>query len=402
MQRRCCIILSLSILSLLLFISSFIFLKDDNNHTYLWHTSKEFKLKIENEGKNFRHFIKPEVKDDNELKEAYKYGKLNKLKHFLFQHGNTGLGIGLIEYNTENISEFSFKEENIYQVVFKTKDWKKELVAFYLDRLLGFNKVPVVVPTRLTIRDKMIDYCSDDSDCEWKDLGTDESERRITNGKINGAYIQYIEQLKKVKVIDWYNCTDINTQKNNKLKYGISFDNLDHERVIFDVFIRHHEIPSVQCSDEILIQLSDLSLFDFIINNKDRWGFDQIYNLYANAEDGSFVYLDNGMAFDLDIKNQVLDFCKFSQSTYDKLLSFVDGSDPYFPSNLSQELISFLEKDFNHNESFLIDDENDANESIFFLTSKEFKAIDNRLIQVLTHIHHCIERYGNNNVIIKI
>jgi hypothetical protein len=188
------------------------------------------------------------------------------ITHVRFNRGGSSISLRI---DFDNGARAAFKPE---QAAPQTVP-RKEIAAYRIDRLLGLGAVPPAIGRALPA-DELLAAVVPGSQVFLPRL---KEEMRIQDGMVPGELSWWIPIIDKAK-IDGYeiDTTDGIVTWKRYLSVG-------------------KDMPEDQVS--LLAQISSMVLFDFIINNPDRWSG-------ANArvsEDGSILYfMDNTMSFGPD------------------------------------------------------------------------------------------------------
>ena len=174
---------------------------------------------------------------------------------------------------------------------FSAAHWYSEVAAYYLDRELGFGRVPPT--TGRTFR--------------WSELekaaGRDErvSELGIgPDGTVKGAFIWWIpEPLKRVRMgRKWERWVRVQkslpvTPYQRPVDYRADLNRRPGVREATDP---SRPIAQTPDTEERPAELSDLIVFDYLTQNVDRWGGD-FTNVRSRGPGGPLIYIDNGAGF---------------------------------------------------------------------------------------------------------
>ena len=174
---------------------------------------------------------------------------------------------------------------------FSAAHWYSELAAYYLDRELGFGRVPPTTGRHF----------------EWSALkkaaGGDDrvSELAIAkDGTIKGAFIWWIpEPLKRLRMgREWERWVRVQktlpiTPYQRPVDYRADLNRRPGVREATDPSRPLASSPDVEARPA---ELSDLIVFDYLTQNVDRWGGD-FTNVRTRELGGPLIYLDNGAGF---------------------------------------------------------------------------------------------------------
>lgn len=291
-----------------------------------------------------------------------------------FSSGGEGLGMVLLQSNIK--------------AMFKTKGHQGEVIAYHLDRLLGFNKVPPVVKRVLEFRkDGSIAGCL--QQCEWRGIGhADLVERLSFPANVTGVMIAFVQGLRHMKALQWENCQVSEHQESAMWKYG---EEEEEEASLgkrfkwwFGWTDRSVVVPfSRRPCHGFRLELSDLALFDYLISNNDRFKPGKLVNLHV-TDKGEWVYLDHHLTLraDLPVPRSVLKFCSFRNTTVTNLRRFVDEGVSYVGTALRKRLQS------TGNSAMVADD--------------DYQKLDERILNFFRHVDDCITQFGMDNVIMDL
>ena len=177
------------------------------------------------------------------------------------------------------------------QQSFSAAHWYSEVAAYYLDRELGFGRVPPTTGRTF----------------EWTDLekaaGSDDrvGELRIRkDGTIRGAFVWWIpEPLKRLRMgRTWERWVRIQqtlpiTPYQRPVDYRSDLRKKPGVREATDP---SRPLAGEPDSEGRPPELSDLIVFDYLTQNVDRWGGD-FTNVRTRGQGGPLIYLDNGAGF---------------------------------------------------------------------------------------------------------
>lgn len=174
---------------------------------------------------------------------------------------------------------------------FSAAHWYSEVAAYYLDRQLGFGRVP---PTtgREFAWSELRAAASADKRIPEVDIGK--------NGSVRGAFIWWIpERLQRLRLgRNWERWVRIDpklpiTPYQRPKDYRADLNGQPGLREATDPRRALARAPDTQ---QRAAELSDMILFDYLTQNVDRWGGD-FTNVRTRDRGGPLIYLDNGAGF---------------------------------------------------------------------------------------------------------
>jgi hypothetical protein len=174
---------------------------------------------------------------------------------------------------------------------FSAAHWYSEIAAYYLDRELGFGRVPPATGRVF----------------EWSRLQrAARNDDRISelsiekDGTIRGAFIWWIpEPLRRLRMgRKWERWVRVErtlsiTPYQRPVDYRADLRKKPGLREATDP---SRPIAGAPDHEERPAELSDLIVFDYLTQNVDRWGGD-FTNVRTRGEGGPLIYLDNGAGF---------------------------------------------------------------------------------------------------------
>lgn len=174
---------------------------------------------------------------------------------------------------------------------FSAAHWYSEVAAYYLDRELGFGRVP---PTTGRV-------------FHWRDLrkaaGNDqriEELERESDGTLVGAFIWWIpDRLERLKLgRRWERWVRVQkslpiTPYQRPIDYRADLNGRPGTREATDP---SRPVAGAPPDPRRPAELSDLIVFDYLTQNVDRWG-GNFTNVRTRGKGGPLIYLDNGAGF---------------------------------------------------------------------------------------------------------
>ncbi len=218
--------------------------------------------------------------DDDSWKNAPYYGVFNGARDIELLAPLRSAGIRKIKFNRGG-SSISLRIDftNGARAAFKPRQIapqtvpRKEIAAYRVDRILGIGAVPPAIARKFKA-EVLLDSIVTASQSFIPRL---EEEMRVRNGYVAGELSWWIPIIRKAKV------------------NGFEIDTTDGIVTWKRYLTAGRDMPEKEI--HMLAQISNMVLFDFIINNPDRWSG-------ANArtsDDHRFLYfMDNTMAFGPD------------------------------------------------------------------------------------------------------
>lgn len=174
---------------------------------------------------------------------------------------------------------------------FSAAHWYSEVAAYYLDRELGFGRVPPT--TGRSFRWEQLRAAAG-SDPRVGELGI------APDGSIKGAFIWWIpERLERVRMgRTWERW--VRVQKTLPITpYQRPVDyraDLKRRPGIREATDPSRPVANEPDTEDRPAELSDLIIFDYLTQNVDRWGGD-FTNVRSRGKGGPLIYLDNGAGF---------------------------------------------------------------------------------------------------------
>jgi hypothetical protein len=164
---------------------------------------------------------------------------------------------------------------------FSAAHWFSEVAAYYLDRALGFGRVPPALGRRFA----------------WAPLrAAAGGDRRVseirpsTDGTVRGAFLWWIPGgLSPIRLGRAW-------ERVVRIEGALGRTPYDRPAMVRDGTAGSEQGAMRELPPERASELSDLLIFDYLVQNVDRWGGD-FTNVRARANDGPMVFLDNGAGF---------------------------------------------------------------------------------------------------------
>ncbi|MCG8418887.1 MAG: hypothetical protein MJE77_13200 [Proteobacteria bacterium] len=269
------------------------------------------------------------------------------IKRVRFNRGGSSISLRI---DFENGATAAFKPQQIAPQTVP----RKEIAAYRINRLLGLNSVPPAIGRKFNVRD-LLDSVARSSQSYLPRL---REEMRTYKDTIAGELSWWIPIIKNAQI------------------RGYDIDTTDGIVTWKRYLTIGHEIPDDEAG--MLEQISSMVLFDFIINNPDRWSG-------ANArvsEDNRILYfMDNTLSFGNDpnghrkCRTYLLRAQKFSRSLVATARAL--GEDAVRDA-LSRDLGPYS----------------------YLLTDKEIKALMSRRDVALSYIDELIDEHGENTVLV--
>jgi hypothetical protein len=217
---------------------------------------------------------------------------LDKLSHAAVTAVKPGKGGRSVAFRLtlEDGTRAYFKPEQ----TFSAAHWYAEVVAYYLDRALGFGRVAPVVSRRLPWN-QLREVAEDQSGRDELVIQDDDT--------IRGALIWWLpEPLTPLKTDPgWENWIRVEpwpkwmlSPFQQPVSYTRSLRAMrTNQRPMAPR--RYEEIPRLE-RPERAAELSDIIIFDYLTLNLDRWSR-RNFNLVTYGSSGPLIYLDNGAGF---------------------------------------------------------------------------------------------------------
>ena len=174
---------------------------------------------------------------------------------------------------------------------FSAAHWYSEVAAYYLDRALGFGRVPPTTGRRFGWDELKGAAGNDDRVAE---LGIE------PDGTLKGAFVWWIpEPLKRLRMgRQWERWVRVQrtlsiTPYQRPVDYRADLNRRPGVREATDPSRPLAKSPDTETRPA---ELSDLIVFDYLTQNVDRWGGD-FTNVRTRESGGPLIYLDNGAGF---------------------------------------------------------------------------------------------------------
>jgi hypothetical protein len=174
---------------------------------------------------------------------------------------------------------------------FSAAHWYSEVAAYYLDRELGLGRVPPT--TGRTFRWGELSEAAGDDE-RVSELGI------ARDGTLKGAFIWWIpEPLKRLRMgRGWERWVRVQpilpiTPYQRPVDYRADLNGRLGVREATDP---SRPIARSPDTGGRAAELSDMIVFDYLVQNVDRWGGD-FTNVRTRGPDGPLIYLDNGAGF---------------------------------------------------------------------------------------------------------
>lgn len=208
--------------------------------------------------------------DDRALRERLRTGTIASV-----ERGRGGRSVGF-KITLGDGTVGYFKPEQ----TFSAAHWYSEVAAYHLDRVLGFGRVPPVVGRRFRWSTLRPYVAGDPRAAEV---------RPLADGDVRGAFVAWV------------------TGGLSPLRLGRAWERIVRiegalGRSPYDrpALVREgvggqsgvvRALPASRAGE-----LSDLLIFDYLVQNVDRWGGD-FTNVRVRGEDGPLLFFDNGAGF---------------------------------------------------------------------------------------------------------
>ena len=279
-----------------------------------------------------------------------------------FAHGGDGL------------AEVVLTGDNaLYKGMLKAKRYDKEYMAYIVDRTLGFYRVPFISPRNITVLNSVVQDCH--HTCQWKNIGTGEM-RNSTDGVFPTILMQYIDGMQTMEIKYFSSCFDEEGLYNPD---GIFIYSIKQDMETGDV----HKINYRRCELDLVMELSDLAIFDFLILNHDRWKTELLRNTFSSTlYQDRLVYIDNGNSFSRSKASpNHLNFCAFRDSTVARLVNITKNEKKLSAATmLNQQLLSPTQ----------------STKSL----KKYFGIVDEQLKKFSDHLTSCLAKFPTNKVLL--
>uniref|UniRef100_A0A4W3HR24 FAM20C golgi associated secretory pathway kinase n=1 Tax=Callorhinchus milii TaxID=7868 RepID=A0A4W3HR24_CALMI len=260
-----------------------------------------------------------------------------------------------------------------------------EIAAFHLDRILDFRRVPPVAGRLVNMTREIRDVTRDkklwrtffispaNNVCFYGECSYYCSTEHALCGKpdqIEGSLAAFLPDLALAKRKTWRNPWRRSYHKRKKAEWEVDAD-----------FCEEVKQTAPYHSGSRLLDVMDMTIFDFLMGNMDR----HHYETFEKFGNNSFIiHLDNGRGFgkhshdELSILVPLTQCCRIKQSTYLRLQLL--AREEYKLSEVVRE-------------SLLKDKLSPV------LIEPHLRAMDRRLRIILNSVSDCIEKEGYSNVI---
>ncbi|KAJ8683675.1 hypothetical protein QAD02_019467 [Eretmocerus hayati] len=251
-----------------------------------------------------------------------------------------------------------------------------EVVAFYLSLLLSMRVAPIALIRKLDLSEEVEKnatpellstlYKEDENTCFYGICHYCSPEDPIcgTNDVLEGALMLWLPS--KWKLAKHRNPWQRTYSKNRNALWEVDMKYCEK--------IKQSKTYSSRSSSRLL-NLIDVAIFDFLIDNGDRHHYETFQGNYDNP---AILLIDNGKSFGnpdkdhIDILAPLYQCCMISKSTWDRLKLFSGGS-------LSYSLKKLLQR-----ESLMADVQS-------VMTNDHLEAIDRRLLTVFAIVEICLK-----------
>lgn len=237
--------------------------------------------------------------------------------------------------------------------------WWAELGAYYLDRELGFGRVAPAIGRRFDWGRLQLYAQTDPRLSEMRPRG---------NGTIRGAFIAWVHEGPAPLRLgrDWEKWVRVEGPIGRTPYVPPRFQTLGY------VPASRSTAPDVPEDTRRPAELSDMLVFDYLVQNADRWGSDNV-NVRTRGPNGPLMLFDNGAGFwPTDqrlpvMERRLTEIQRFRRSTVDAIRTFDMqrfrervGKDPLAP----------------------------------ILTDRMYEGLEERLGVTVAHVDRMLERFG--------
>ncbi|CAF1551651.1 unnamed protein product, partial [Didymodactylos carnosus] len=259
-----------------------------------------------------------------------------------------------------------------------------EIASFHLDRVLGFNRVPPIIGRILNITSDLLEHAVPDL---AKTFFISPANNTCFRGRCSyycdtghavcGRPKDFLEAslqilLPRPPVVEWHKITHPYRRSYSATKYAKweSNENYCYDKVLNDDYYHNR----------LLLDMTDLAAFDFLIGNMDRHHMMRISSFGPNS---ALIHLDNGRSFgrydydDLTILTPIRQCCFFRYSTFQR-----------FQILYKQRLSVLLNRSLKTERLKLI------------LINEHLIALDRRLNILLHLINDCVKQHSVAGVIV--
>lgn len=279
---------------------------------------------------------------DNVLLDPLRESEVSKVK---FNRGGSSISLR-IDFANGARAAFKPKQTNLQSVP------RREVVAFRMNRLLGLSSVPPAIGRTFEVDDLMGKLHSESQFYRQRLL----SEMVTRGGQVTGELSWWIPEIERGRV-DGYEIDSMEGIVSWKRYLSVGA-----------------KIPK---RDKALVsQISDMVLFDFIINNPDRWSGG---NARVSEDQRLLYFMDNTMSFGDDLDG------------HPKARVYMERCQKF-----SRALVTRLR---NLRESEVVESLEDTAPFDFLLRDVEVVALLARRDMAVAYIDRLIKRYGESAVL---
>ena len=257
---------------------------------------------------------------------------------------------------------------------FSAAHWYSEVAAYYLDRTLGFGRVAPVVGRRLDWKPLRIAAAGDKRLAEV---------RVDDDGEVRGAFVWWVtEGLNGLPLgRGWEKWIRVEGQPHISPYQRVSVYHKARSATEEELAEARAQEPPRKLADEPdrpdrPAELSDIIVFDYLINNLDRWG-GSFVNVRTRGFLGPLLFFDNGAGFwpgdqrFVVMEHRLKTLQRFRRRTVDALKAF-DASD--FRRRLAQDPLDPV------------------------LSEQQIEGVEQRRNEVLRHIAAMERKFGEQAV----
>jgi hypothetical protein len=284
------------------------------------------------------------------------------------------------------------------------ENFRAEVAAFHIDRILKFYKTPPVIGMKLSFHEFLSKLTlSSHQHCELCKNDT----YLPRSGDI---YLRYLRKKLIVRdrlgsVVNFFTANTSLQNHKELFIWGCGIKYVPHlvdaspwsdwKTALSKEIAELHTISALQ--RQRLQEYTQMHLFDFIIDNRDRYSGN---NIVSEGDEGPLVFLDNGQAFwrtPHSVPRGELNVSAFlTERTFTQIIGTPKRKNEFlckFPNQSVTTLLSFWAQHHNNLSAVLIRSirtyEPLAEEVLSFFTLEHFYELDLRFERIIQHVKRC-------------